>query len=81
MKNIGTSQKIAGNTSENDISRHRLSKSGLLMYKNRAYVPKSEELKLLILNEMHKNHIPRHPIYQKMIASLRKELFWPNLKK
>jgi hypothetical protein len=50
------------------------------MYKNRLYIPKSEEIKLLILNELHKNPYFGHPGYQKMITMLRKEFYWPNMK-
>ena len=38
------------------------------------------EVKLLILNEVHKSTYSRHPGYQKMITMLRKEYFWPNMK-
>ena len=34
-------------------------------------------LKLLILNEMHKPPYERHPGYEKMITTLKKQLFWP----
>ena len=38
------------------------------------------EIKLFILNEMHKPPFVGHPVYQKMITTLRKQLFWPGLK-
>ena len=50
------------------------------MYKNRLYVPNMSEIKLLILNEVHKSLYSRHPRYQKMVTMLRKEYFWPNMK-
>jgi len=72
--------KTAENTSENEKSEYRLSTNGLLIYKNRLYIPNSEEIKLLILNEMHKKPYSGHPGYQKMITMLRKEFYWPNMK-
>ena len=50
------------------------------MYKNKLYVPNILEIKLLIINEVHKRPYSRHPGYQKMITMLRKEYFWPNMK-
>ena len=53
---------------------------GLIWFKNRLYMPNVVEIKLLILNEMHKPPYAGHPCYQKMIIGLRKQFFWPNLK-
>ena len=51
-----------------------------MLYKNRLYVPNIPEIKLLILNEVHKSTYSGHPGYQKMIAMLRRDYFWPNMK-
>ena len=51
-----------------------------MLYKNRLYEPNLLEIKLLILNEVHKSPYSGHPGYQKMITMLRKEYFWPNMK-
>ena len=40
-------------------------------------MPKIVDLKLFILNEMHKPPYAGHPSYQKMITSLKKKFFWP----
>ena len=40
-------------------------------------MPKIVDLKLFILNEMHKPPYAGHPSYQKMITALKKKLFWP----
>jgi hypothetical protein len=45
---------------EDEKSDFRLSKNGLLMYKNRLYLLEVEENKLLILNELHKNPYSRY---------------------
>ena len=38
------------------------------------------DLKLLIFNEIHKNTYSGHPVYHKMISSLRKQFYLPNMK-
>ena len=50
------------------------------MYKNRLYVPKYNEIKLLILDELHKKPYSRHPSYHRLITMLRKEFYSPNMK-
>lgn len=67
--------KILEYEAENENSDSRISKNGLLMYKNKLYIPNSEEIKLLILNETHKKPYSRHPEYQEMITMLRREFY------
>lgn len=74
-------QKIAENSADNDNNIYRMSKNGLLMCKNRLYIPNSDELKALILNEIHKKPYSGHPGYQKTITMLRKEFYWPKMKR
>jgi hypothetical protein len=50
------------------------------MYKNKIYVPNNIELKILILEEVHKKPYSGHPGYQKTITTLKKEYFWPRMK-
>jgi uncharacterized membrane protein len=49
-----------------------IDKKGLLRFKNRLYIPDSIELKLIVLDEVHKKPYSRHPGYQKTITTLRK---------
>jgi len=63
-------QKLLENLAENENDRFRLSKNGLLMCKNRLYIPNSTDLKTIILNEMHKKPYSGHPGYQKTITML-----------
>jgi hypothetical protein len=72
--------KIVDNSTGIEESDFRFSKSGLIMYKNRLYVPESNEIKLLILDELHKKPYSGHPGYHKLITMLRKEFYWPNMK-
>jgi len=71
---------VSENASEMEKSEYGLNEKGLIMYKNRLYVPNIAEIKLLILNEMHQSPYSRHPGYQKMITMLRKNFFWQNMK-
>jgi hypothetical protein len=58
-----------------------LGTDGLLLYKNRVYVPNVQELKLAILKEMHNVAYAGHPGYQKTMAAVKSHYFWPGLKK
>jgi hypothetical protein len=62
-------QRNEENMHSTDLS---IDKSGLLRFKNRLYVPNSTELKMIILDELHKKPYSGHPGYQKMITTLRK---------
>jgi hypothetical protein len=62
-------QNSITNSYKLDIS---IDKKGLLRFKNRLYVPDSTELKLTILDKVHKKPYSDHPGYQKTITTLRK---------
>jgi hypothetical protein len=51
------------------------------MYRGIIYVPNSQELKILILREMHNVPYARHPGYQKTIAAIKGQYYWPGMKK
>jgi hypothetical protein len=51
-----------------------IDKSGLLRLKNRLYIPNSTELKMIIIDELHKNPYSGHPGYEEMITTLNKKL-------
>jgi hypothetical protein len=54
---------------------------GLLLYKNKIYVPNDRELKMAILKEMHNVTYVGHPGYQKTVAAVKSHYFWPDMKK
>jgi hypothetical protein len=70
-------QNSITNSDKPDIS---IDKKGLLIFKNRRYIPDSTELKLSILDEVHKKPYYGHPSYKKTITTLRKLFYWPNMK-
>jgi hypothetical protein len=57
-----------------------IDKKGLLRFENRLYMPDSAELKLIVVDEVHKKPYSGHPGYQKTITTLRKLFYWPNMK-
>ena len=58
----------------------KVDQKGLIWFKRRIYMPNIADLKLFVLNEMHRPPYAGHPGYQKMITALRKQFFWPKLK-
>jgi hypothetical protein len=56
---------------------YKLEDNGILMHKDRVYVPNSYELKKLVLKEMHNVPYVGHPSYQKTIATIRSQNCWP----
>ena len=53
---------------------------GLILNKRILYIPNSTDIKLIIMDELHKRPYSGHPRYQKMITMTRKDFFWPNMK-
>ena len=72
--------KVNKNLIESLSIGYNVNEKGLLLYKDRLYVPKVPNIKLLILNKLHKTPYSGHPCYQKTITILRKDYFWPNMK-
>eukprot|EP00253_Pinus_taeda_P029605 PITA_29605 len=60
---------------------YELDDAGMLYFHKRLYVPNENNLRKLILDEFHTSHYTGHPGYQKMIVALRKEHYWPKMKK
>jgi len=61
-------------------TKFKIDQKGLILFKEIIYMPNFAYLKLFILNEMNKPLYAGHFGYQNMITTLRKKLFWPNLK-
>jgi hypothetical protein len=63
-------------TSQQKCEGYQLREDGILMYRHRVYVPNDQELKNLLLSEMHKVPYVGHPSYQKTIATVKKQYYW-----
>ena len=53
---------------------------GILLHKNRVFVPNVQDLKCIILHEMHNVPYAGHPGYQKTVAAVKRQYFWPGMK-
>ena len=72
--------KVAENLTKSLSTGYSLNDKGLILYKNRLYIPNVPKIKLLILNEIYKTPYSGHPGYQKTITMLRKDYFLSNMK-
>ena len=78
-------QTLKEKTAENERSQIKryfsMNGRGLLLHKGRLYIPNSTDIKLNVMDELHKWPYSRHFGYQKMITMTRKYFFCPNMKK
>jgi hypothetical protein len=58
-----------------------MEEDAILLFRNRVYVPNSQELRNLVLQEMYNVPYARHPRYQKTITVVRGQYFWSGMKK
>jgi hypothetical protein len=57
------------------VEDYKLEVDGTLLYKNRICVPNSQELRIMILKEMHNVPYVGHPGYQKIVAVVKNHFF------
>jgi hypothetical protein len=57
------------------VENYKLETNGTLLYRNKIYVPNVQDLKLMILNEMHNFPYVGHPGYQKIVAIVKSHYF------
>jgi hypothetical protein len=60
---------------------YKLGVDGILLHKNKFFVPNVQDLKRIILHEMHNVSYARHPGYQKTIVVVKSQYFWPGMKR
>jgi hypothetical protein len=63
------------------IEEYKLDNDEILMYRGIIYVPNSQELKSMILREMHNVPYAGHLGYQKIIAAVKSQYYWLGMKK
>jgi hypothetical protein len=63
------------------IEAYELREDGILIYKGCIYVPNFQELKNMVLKEMHNVPYVGHPGYQKTIAAVKSQYYWSGMKK
>ena len=62
-------EKLQQGILQQKIEEYMLDNDEILMYRGIIYVPNSQELKILILREMHNVTYARHPRYHKTITA------------
>jgi hypothetical protein len=63
------------------VENYKLENERILLYKKIIYVPNVQDLKFMILNEMHNVPYAGHPGYQKTVATVKSHYFWLGMKK
>jgi hypothetical protein len=73
--------KLQQGNLQQKIEDYKLDNDEILRYRGKIYVPNSQELKIMILREMHNVPYVGHPGYQKTIATVKSQYYWPGMKK
>jgi hypothetical protein len=73
--------KLQQGNLQQKIEEYKLDKDEIFLYKGRIYVPNSQELKNMILREMHNVTYAGRLGYQKTIAAIQSQYYWPGMKK
>jgi hypothetical protein len=60
---------------------YKLETDGILLYKNKIFVPNVQCLKQMILQEMHNVPYAGHLGYQKTVATINSHYFWSGMKR
>jgi hypothetical protein len=60
---------------------YNLGVDGILLHKNRIFVPNVQDLKCIIFHEMHDVPYARHPRYQKTVATVKSQYFCLGMKR
>jgi hypothetical protein len=60
---------------------YKLGVNGILLHKNRIFIPNVHDLKRIILHDMHNVPYTGHPGYQKTVTAVKSQYFWPSMKR
>jgi hypothetical protein len=63
------------------VENYKLETDKTLMYKNKICIPNVQDLKIMILHEMHNVPYVGHPGYQKTVATFKSHYFWLGMKR
>jgi hypothetical protein len=63
------------------VDNYNLGINGILLFKNKIFVPNVQDLKHMILHEMHNVPYAGHPRYQKIVDVIKSHYFWPVMKR
>jgi hypothetical protein len=73
--------KLQQGKMQQKVEDYKLGNDEILLYRNIIYVPNSHELRSMILKEMHNVPYVGHPGYQKTIAVVKSQYYWPGMKR
>jgi hypothetical protein len=74
-------EKLQQGILQQKIEDYKLDNDEIIMYRGKIYVPNSNELKNVILREMHNVPYVGHPGYHKTIVVVKSQYYWPDMKK
>jgi hypothetical protein len=60
---------------------YELGIDGIILYKNKVYVPNYPKLRSEILKEMQNVPYAGHPRYQKIVSAVKRQYYWPYMKR
>jgi hypothetical protein len=63
------------------VDNYNLGIDGILLRKNKFFVPNVQDLKHMIFHEMHNVPYASHPGYHKTIVEIKSHYFWPGIKR
>jgi hypothetical protein len=63
------------------LNSYELKEDGILVYKGKVYVSNSNELKNIVMKEMHNVPYAGHPRNHKTIVAVTSQYFWSGMKK
>ena len=63
------------------VDTYNLGIDGIMLHKNISFFPNVQDLKHMILHEMHNVPYAGHPGYQKTVVVVKRHYFWPRMKK
>jgi hypothetical protein len=78
---LETKEKLQQGKLQQKIKDYELREDGILMYMGKVCVPKYQEMKNIVLREMHNVLYVGPPEYHKTIATVKSQYFWPGMKK
>jgi hypothetical protein len=74
-------EKIQQGNLQQKVEYYKMDSDEIIKYRDIIYVRNSQALKDLILGEMHNVPYDGHPGYQKTIATIKIQYYWPGMKK
>ena len=78
---VQVKDKLQQEILEKKYEGYRLEEDGLLTYKGRVYIPNVADLRRIVMDAIHQAPYSGHPGYQKIVATIKKQYFWPGMKK